>query len=91
VSGKPLKKIVMETPKRRHLATISFTGRKTEVFRSHTTAKIQTKGPKEEDLKLAGVQIAHAVKSKTSAELAVCHFTPLAVGTFEGSACRAGR
>jgi hypothetical protein len=73
--------------KKRSLNNRGFYGRKSEVFRSHTTGKFQTKGPKQEDLKLARLQIVHAVKSKTFAELAVCHFTPLAVGTFEGSAC----
>ena len=76
---------------RRALSNHSFNGRKSEVFRSHTTGKIQTKGPQQEDLKLARLQIVHAVKSKTFAELAVCHFTPLAVGTFEGSACLVSR
>jgi hypothetical protein len=76
---------------KRPVSNQRFTGRKTEDFRSHTTGKIQTKGPKQEDLKLARLQIVHAVKSKTFAELAVCHFTPLAVGTFEGSACLVSR
>jgi len=76
---------------RRALSDHSFCGRETEVFRSHTTGKIQTIWPKREDLKLARLQIVHAVKSKTFAGLAVCHFTPLAISTIEGNACLVSR